>query len=73
MSVLLFCHFRVTNVKFIDEKNSFIIAVSKSHGLLHSFTFFVFRLLYLSILDFNDLCKVNNVFINKITEEIQEL
>ena len=33
MGALLFSHFRVTNVKLINEKNSLIIAVSKEHGL----------------------------------------
>ena len=74
MGALLFSHFRVTNVKLINEKNSLIIAVSKEHGLRHSITFFVFTLrcgkymcdIYLSMLDFNSLCKVNNIFINKI-------
>ena len=50
------------NVKLINENNSFIIAVSKLHGLLFSNTFFVFGLLccryicdiYLNMLDFNE-------------------
>ena len=29
--------------------------------------------IYLSMLDFNGLYKFNNIFINKITEEIQQL
>ena len=74
MGALLFSHFRVTNVKLINEKNSLIIAVSKEHGLRLSITFFVFTLrcckymcdIYLSMLDFNSLCKVNSIFINKI-------
>ena len=79
MDAVLFSHFRVRNVKLINEKNSLNIAVSKWHGLRHSTTFFVFSLLcreyicdiYLSILDFNGFCKFNNIFINKITEEFQ--
>ena len=79
MGALLFSHFRVMNLKLINETNSLIIAISKWHGLCHSITFFVFSVLcykyicdiYLSILDFNDLCKFNNIFINKIIEEIQ--
>ena len=63
MGAPLFSHFRVTNVKLINEKKSLIIAVSKRHGLRHSITFFVFSLLcckyicdiYLSMLDFNGL------------------
>ena len=79
MGALLFSHLRVTNVKFIKVKNSLITAVSKMTWMRHSITFFVFSLLcskdishiYFSMLDFNDLCKFNNIFINNITEEIQ--
>ena len=61
------------------KKKSLIIAVSKWHGLRHSIMFFVFSLLcckyiydiYLSMLDFNGLCKFKNIFIKNITEEIQ--
>ena len=51
----------------------------KWQRLRHSITFFVFGLLcckyvydiYLSMLYFNGLCKFNNTFIYKITEDIQ--
>ena len=70
-----FCNYLLRNVKLINEKNCFIIAVSKRHGLPHSIMFFVFSLLcckyicyiYLSTLEFNGLCKFSNIFINKIT------
>ena len=73
--VHFFCHIRVTNVKLINEKISLDIAVSKWHGLPHSITFFVRRLIcwkcicdiYLSMLDFNGSCKFSNIFTNKIT------
>ena len=39
MGARLFSHFRVTNVKLINEKNSLNITVSKRHGLHHSITF----------------------------------
>ena len=56
-----------------------------NHSLLNTWTvsfyrvFFVFSLLcckytcdiYLSMMDFNGLCKLNNIFIYKITEDIQ--
>ena len=79
MGALLFSYLRVTNVKFIKEKNSLITAVSKMTWMRHSIRFFVFSLLYskdishvyLSMLDFNDLCKFSNIFINNITKEIQ--
>ena len=75
----LFSHLRVTNVKLINEKNSLNNAVSNWHGLRHSITFFKFSLLYckyifdiyLSMLDFNGLCKFSNIIIYKITENIQ--
>ena len=38
MGVLLFSHFRVTNVKLINEKYTLNMAVSKAHGLHHSVT-----------------------------------
>ena len=68
MGPLSFSHFRVTNVKLINEKKSLNITVSKWHGLRLSITLFVFSLLcckyicdiYLSMLDFNGLCKFNN-------------
>ena len=68
MGALLFSHFRVTSFKLIDKKISLIIATSKLTGLPQSITFFVFSLLcckyicdiYLSMLDFNGLCKFNN-------------
>ena len=76
MGALLFSQFRVTNVKLINKKNSLIIAFSKWHGLVHSITFFVFNLLcfkyicniYLCMLDFNGLCKFNNIFINNLLD-----
>ena len=69
MVKLLFFHFRVMNLKLINEKNSLIITVSNWHGLRHSIKFFVFSLLcckyvydiYLSMLNFNGLCKFNNI------------
>ena len=77
MGALLFCHFQNANVKLINEKISLIIAISKSHGLPDSITFFVFSLLCckyicdicicLSMLDFNGLCKFSSIFISKIT------
>ena len=71
MGALLFCHFRVTNVKLINETIFLIIAVSKWHGLPHSITSFVFSLLcckyicdiYLSMLSFNGSCKFNNIYL----------
>ena len=61
---------RIMNLKLINEKNSLIITVSNWHGLRHSIKFFVFSLLcckyiyniYLSMLDFNGLCKFNNIW-----------
>ena len=62
------------------KKKSWNITVSKWLGLCDSITFFVFSLLcckyirniYLSMLDFNGLCKFNNIFIYKITKDIQQ-
>ena len=83
MGAFLFSHFRVTIVKLINEKNSLIVAVLKWHGECHSITLFVFSFLYffilfkyicdiyLSIQAFHGLCKFNNIFFNKIAEEIQ--
>ena len=67
MGALLFFHFLVKNMKLINEKNSLIIA--DWHGPSHSIKFFVFSLLccqyicnsYLSMLDFNGLCKLSNI------------
>ena len=42
MVSILFSHFRVTNVKLINEKNSVNITVPKWHGLCHSITFFLY-------------------------------
>ena len=42
MAALSFSHFRVTNVKLINEKNSVNITVPKWHGLCHSITFFLY-------------------------------
>ena len=79
MGALLFFHFRVMNMKLINEKKYLMTPVSKWHGLRHSITLSVFSLLcckyicdiYLSMLDFNGLWKFNNIFIYKITEDIQ--
>ena len=69
MSALLFSNFRVTNMKLINEKNSLIIAVSKLHEQCHVILYLA--CFVVSALDFNGLCKFVNIFINKITEEIQ--
>ena len=45
MGALLFCHFQVKNMKFVNEKNSLINSFSKWHGLPHSIMFFIFSLL----------------------------
>ena len=73
MGALLFFHFRVTNVKLINEKSPLNITLSKWNGLHHFITFLVFSLLcckyicdiYLNMLDLNGLCKFNNMFIYK--------
>ena len=44
MVALLFSHFRVTNVKLINEKICFNITVSKWHGLRDLLRYFVFSL-----------------------------
>ena len=70
MGALLFSNFWVTDMKLRNENDMDSII------LLH---FFVFSLLcckylcdiYLSMLDFNGLWKFNNIFIYKITEDIQ--
>ena len=77
MGELLFFHFRVTNVKLINEKNSLINAVQNDMDcdillcFLYLACFVVSTYMIFILLDFNGLCKFNNIFINKITEEIQ--
>ena len=85
MGALLFSHYRVTNVKLINEKNSLNITFQNDMDCIILLRlFFVFSLLCckyicdisLSNLDFNGLCSgkngwFNNIFIYKITEDIQ--
>ena len=74
MNELLFFHFRVMNVKLTNENISLNIAVSKRHDCLILLRFLYLacfvvnyiRDIYLSMLDFNDLCMFSNIFINKI-------
>ena len=67
------------NVKLINEKNSLNIQFHSDMDWVFLLRFFVFSLLYckytcdiyLTMLDFNALCKFSNIFIYKITEDIQ--
>ena len=79
MSALLFPHFQVTNAKLINGKIPELLQ-SQNHMDVHIFVFVISLLcckymcdIYLRILDFNGLCKFSNIFINKITEDIQQL
>ena len=71
-------------MKLINEKNSLNISFKTAWTASFYYVFFVFSLLcckyicgiYLSILGFNGLCSAttgyfNNIFIYKITEDIQ--
>ena len=81
MGALLFSHFRVTNLKLINEKNYLAKYCSFKMTWTASFYYFflylacfvvstyVIFICYLSMLNLNGLGKFNNIFIYKTTED----
>ena len=83
MGALLFSHFRVTNLKLINEKKCLAkyssFKMTWTTSFYYTFLYLAFFVVstyvificYLSMLNFNGLGKFNNIFICKTAEDTQ--